>query len=234
MCCSHAGETVIPGAGTRWTHLHRDGGSARGHPREDDPSAVADSAGASDDPDELPWQLIYIGDPGMVDRLRRQGRAHHRTVQQAIEGNGLPEIEGSAARSWEHEPPNEHIAAASADLDAADALWAEGSHALAVDALAASADLAMASGDHWRAAILRVERANKLRRLRRFAEAAASVEAALTDFPAFKQALHMSAVVGLDAGDPNHAIGSWSRLLKLDRKYPKLCDWLVRAESDKV
>lgn len=53
----HPGETVIPGAGTRWGHLHRDGGSTFGHPHPENPSALAEGVDAADDEDELPWQV---------------------------------------------------------------------------------------------------------------------------------------------------------------------------------
>ena len=52
----HEGETVICGAGEKWTHLHRPDGPA--------PDAELD------DEEELPWQVIYIGDWGMVRNLR--------------------------------------------------------------------------------------------------------------------------------------------------------------------
>jgi len=81
----HAGETVIPGAGTRWQHVHRpskrereerDRRKATGEPDPTPEGAVA----AGDDEDELPWQVIFIGDENV--------RAPPRTLDPAPESPG--------------------------------------------------------------------------------------------------------------------------------------------------
>ena len=60
----HVGETVIPGAGAAWEHLHRSA------PFGPVPSRSAGEGAVDERPvdaeDELPWQVIYIGDPNMV------------------------------------------------------------------------------------------------------------------------------------------------------------------------
>jgi hypothetical protein len=60
----HLGDTVIPGAGAAWEHLHRTA------PFGPVPSRSAGEGAVDERPvdaeDELPWQVIYIGDPNMV------------------------------------------------------------------------------------------------------------------------------------------------------------------------
>ena len=62
----HEGATVIPGAGLDWQHLHRSGWQGTGS----NPHAAAVSE--EDDMDELPWQIIFIGEslhPRLCRRL---------------------------------------------------------------------------------------------------------------------------------------------------------------------
>ena len=52
----HEGATVIPGSGRDWVHLHRKGRQGAGS----NPHAAA--LAEVDDLNELPWQIIFIGD----------------------------------------------------------------------------------------------------------------------------------------------------------------------------
>lgn len=177
-------------------------------------------------------QLIYIGDPGMVERLRQQGRQHKHTVAAAIEGQNLPELTGSdTALSWDQTPPANANAGVEADLIHADALWIDGKREAAVTALEEAAALAAADSP-WKAAILHTVKVDRLRMQRNFPAAIDLVKTVLHSFPAFKRALHVAGMVSLDAGNPMAASSHWTQLLKLDRKYPQLCDWLVRAAVD--
>jgi len=50
---SHEGETILPGSGTRWAHVHQEGG------QESERRDVSAEGGGDDDM-ELPWQIIGI------------------------------------------------------------------------------------------------------------------------------------------------------------------------------
>ena len=54
----HEGDTIIPGAGTRWKHLHRGAGVDAPKTATKDGNSVADPEVKEDDMDELPWQVI--------------------------------------------------------------------------------------------------------------------------------------------------------------------------------
>ena len=66
------GRTLIEGAGDSWSHSHR--------PSPYERTAAEDVAAGDDDDDvnELPWQVIYIGDRNMVWNLVNQRRHHER------------------------------------------------------------------------------------------------------------------------------------------------------------
>ena len=81
----HAGDTVIPGAGDSWSHSHR--------PSPYERTAAEDmAAGDDDDVNELPWQVIYIGDRNMVWNLVNQRRHHNAVIRNAIAGNAVSEF----------------------------------------------------------------------------------------------------------------------------------------------
>ena len=81
----HAGDTVIPGAGDSWSHSHR--------PSPYERTAAEDMAtGDDDNVDELPWQVIYIGDRNMVWNLVNQRRHHNAVIRNAIAGNLVSEF----------------------------------------------------------------------------------------------------------------------------------------------
>lgn len=166
----------------------------------------------------------------MVERLRRQGRHHQETVAMAIEGVNLPEISGSTnVVSWEHAPPGDITTKVQADLARIDEMWLEGQHDAALQTLTD----AETGASSWESAILTVAKADRLRMLRQFSLAVEAINIALSAFPAFKQALHVAGTIHLDAGDADASTRIWSQVLKLDRDYPHLCEWLARAAVDK-
>ena len=73
----HRGETVLPGSGDDWRHLGRGGDLGD----RDERASVA--AGGEDDWSQLPWQVIYIGDPDMVNQLRRRPASTDSTAVRA-------------------------------------------------------------------------------------------------------------------------------------------------------
>ena len=96
----HVGNTVIPGAGTSWTHLHRqhvpgpddpyDLSRPQGGVLDGEDGEVSTGDDVVDDLEELPFQVIYVGDEAMLQRLRNGRRWHKRKVRNALAGNGLP------------------------------------------------------------------------------------------------------------------------------------------------
>ena len=76
---------MIPGAGDSWSHSHRPSPYER---------TTAEDVGKGDDDDvnELPWQVIYIGDRNMVWNLVNQRRHHNAVIRNAIAGNLVSEF----------------------------------------------------------------------------------------------------------------------------------------------
>jgi len=114
---AHKGDTVIPGAGHRWWHLHRPSLGAKPveevvwyDAREDEYETAAEDEdefeargraqrsgerrelieAQPDDEDELPWQIIALLDFGVVQDLRAARRNHERQINAAKAGKNLP------------------------------------------------------------------------------------------------------------------------------------------------
>ena len=79
----HAGETIIPGAGKKWSHLHRYQRSTAFRDSGDS-AAKGPPASREEDLNELPWQVIFISSPRKVWAYRQEEAEHYRTVQLAI------------------------------------------------------------------------------------------------------------------------------------------------------
>lgn len=69
------------------------------------------------------------------------------------------------------------------------------------------------------------------RRNREFDEAIADLDSALRLFPRYKRALFRRAACLLEAGQAEKAIDGFKDLYRVDRDWPMLSDWLVRAYS---
>eukprot|EP00928_Gymnodinium_smaydae_P092152 TRINITY_DN75969_c0_g1_i1.p1 TRINITY_DN75969_c0_g1~~TRINITY_DN75969_c0_g1_i1.p1 ORF type:complete len:752 (-),score=66.90 TRINITY_DN75969_c0_g1_i1:320-2575(-) len=85
--------------------------------------------------------------------------------------------------------------------------------------------------DRWGQAQLYSDRAVVSRRLRMFSDALADLDASLAIFPRYARALFRRGVVLLELGQPNDAINGFEQLLRVDRRWPQLCEWLARAHS---
>ena len=136
--------------------------------------------------DELPWQVIYIGDPNMVDRLDRGARYHAEHVRQAREGRRLPEPPSRG--STEQRPPSkgepgfDQSGAGPEDSPAAkaaalgDAALEAGDYAAAAESFRkALAAITSVPNGGWGEAALRCKRASTLRVLTDFAGAEAEL-----------------------------------------------------------
>jgi len=90
----------------------------------------------------------------------------------------------------------------------------------------------MTVGDaKWARAELYANRASCHRRAREFQRAVEDLDVALGLFPRYKRALFRRGVCLLEAGVAEKAVDSLEGLLVLDRAWPNLCEWLVRAHA---
>ena len=101
----HKGNTIVPGAGISWKHLHRSnkaaegggGGSARrlgGDIRRGSQIVKAD-----DNEDELPWQVIAVLDYDILRQLVGGAEYHKQKMSEAKAGRGV--VEAPALTSLE-------------------------------------------------------------------------------------------------------------------------------------
>lgn len=81
-----------------------------------------------------------------------------------------------------------------------------------------------------RAAIL-TDRAGCLRRARRLDDAVMDLDGALRLFPRYSRALFRRAACLLESGKADEAVEGFKDLYRVDRDWPNLSDWMVRAYS---
>jgi hypothetical protein len=86
---THEGDTLIPGAGVRWSHA-TSGAVGDGHI----PDATSLVAGRSEEEleDELPWQLIALLDAAITRDLLRSHAWREHKVERARNGEDLPKL----------------------------------------------------------------------------------------------------------------------------------------------
>ena len=86
---THEGDTLIPGAGVRWSHA-TSGAVGDGHI----PDATSLVAGKSEEEleDELPWQLIALLDASITRDLLRSHAWREHKVERARTGQDLPRL----------------------------------------------------------------------------------------------------------------------------------------------
>ena len=229
----HHGDTLIPGAGRRWAHLHR---QSRVPQTEATGSGVGGGSGGSssnfvvwptsggDDSDELPWQMIGLGDRGRMEALRRQAQQHDArtaTARERRETLAAPPSSPSAA----HSPPGGEEAYPSPD--GVTALLEEDQ----IGAAKALATAAATTSTGWEAAVWHLRAARILRRQRHFPAAAAAVASATGLFPLFRAAIFERALLHLDEGSPNGALSALTQLHRMEPDWPELIHWLVRVHA---
>jgi hypothetical protein len=83
----------------------------------------------------------------------------------------------------------------------------------------------------WGRAEALVARAACFRRDRKLDFAVADCDQALTVFPRYPRALFRRAVCLMEKQMPKEAQQAFEQLLRVDRKWPKLLDWLIRAAA---
>ena len=94
----HPGETIIPGAGLKWSHLHRYRRTSTFRDNSDPAiTRLLPALKEEDNLDELPWQVIFLSNPQKVWAYRHEEAEHRRTVRMAITVRDRPPIERVAA-----------------------------------------------------------------------------------------------------------------------------------------
>jgi len=212
----HDGETILPGSGTRWSHVHRDGANS-------DSTQLQENAQGDDDL-ELPWTIVGIMGEDMLNNLRNHHRHFNEEVRRAKLGHDLPQIHGPG--SAEDGPP-EGIGKVPEAEDA----FHSGKYSKAAELYAtALADEAVkATPNNWAKAVLHMSKAACHRRQREFDLASAELGRATNLYPRYKKGIFERAMLHLDKGDSHKALQDLQRLLGLDREWPQISDWLVRA-----
>ncbi|CAK0843434.1 unnamed protein product, partial [Prorocentrum cordatum] len=87
------------------------------------------------------------------------------------------------------------------------------------------------SDDRWGRATLLTSRAACHRRARDLRLALKDLDGALGLFPRYARAMFRRGVCLLEAGSSKDAVRAFQQLLRVDRHWPGLCDWLVRAHA---
>lgn len=82
----HDGDTIIPGAGVRWKHVHRGAAPATSTSTSTSSAVATVSGEEEDDEDELPWQVIAILDVETVQDLLWSSQCRQEKVRAAKAG----------------------------------------------------------------------------------------------------------------------------------------------------
>ena len=230
----HEGDTIIPGSGTSWKHVHRPSPHA-GRPRRrttssnnnNDNSNAVKIINESDDLEELPWSMVAIMGEDMLNQLRRRERHRRRRIQLAEIGHGLPSF---GAGSEETQPDknvnmdDEFIhqtlykeANQFFDYKAFDAAITTYYKILKKNVITKSSHLNM-----WGHVWIKKKIAAAARRLKDFNLAKRELENALRIYPRFKDAVFQLGVTLFDSGDYKAALHNFEKVLKLDRSHPDL------------
>ncbi|CAK9013571.1 unnamed protein product [Durusdinium trenchii] len=223
----HDGDQLIPGSGHRWSHVHRTK-SAQPDPKAG--SAVAHAM--EDDEEELPWQLVGVGEEDMLRRLKRYFTFYKHEVQAAIDGQKLPKLPvgGKGTATSPPEGFQAPKAALPGEEDGTDTCL-EGSASL--ENAEAELQGPKLKSDHWSVAMLQLRRAICYRRRREFQLANDAVDASLVLYPRYAAAIEELGKLQVDQGLYERAIHSFETLLRVDRKRPFVGDWLVRVHGHK-
>jgi tetratricopeptide (TPR) repeat protein len=225
---AHEGDTIIPGSGTSWKHVHRPSplaDRARRSSSNSNNNNAVQMVNGSDDLEELPWSMVAIMGEDMLNQLRRRERHRRRRIQLAEIGHGLPTF---GPGSQETEPginmDDEFIHQTlykKANELFENKKYEDAKHIyddiLKKKTLTKSLHLNM-----WGHAIIKTKIAASARRLKDFDAAKQELANALRIYPQFKNALFQLAVTAFDSGDYDGAIHNFEKVLKLDRSYQDL------------
>ena len=216
----HAGNTIIPGAGRKWRHVHRPAPNTEVRGPD---SQVSERH--EDDVGELPWQVIAILGKEMLEKLRRRKSYYDHNIRRALGANSLPPVVGPANENSPPEfyaaPERAQIACEDGEVDKALEIF---NHEISRSSVA----------DPWRHAVMLLHASRCARRNilhRKLDVAIAYLESALKIFPRFTQAIFEQATALIETGQAKLSIRKLQHILRIDRHWPNLLDWLVRAHS---
>lgn len=256
---SHIGDTIVPGSGKRWKFVHRGqprpkhGGDSTTDTSEEDEQQMVERG--DEDEDQLPWQLIAILSADMLQKLRRHYRYYDYECRAARSGHGLPEIEAGPYASMVEEPPQSLLDAnacwepaieARAAFEAGRWAKAQAAYESIVDGLETEKDGTSTESwrddeatktGKWRRAFFSLQLASCMRRARsdpsNSKAAKKYARRALKIFPCYKAALFELGMIMMDWGDGHYgdAVKSFERVLRLQRDYPSVDRWLLRAHA---
>jgi hypothetical protein len=155
-----------------WQHLHRltkqEHMEKKARQAAGQAEAEADgSIARADDEDELPWQVIFIGDENMVERLRNGYRYYQQNIRMTIGGATCEQRPGGCQ---EEECPFDLPVVLEAEQHLEESNWVEAAAAYAAERSKDCADCPREAEfrkwPKWREATLRVAEARCLRRAR--------------------------------------------------------------------
>jgi len=181
---------------------------------------------APNDEDELPWQVIFIGDEKMVNDLRH-GHLQHTRHQQMATGNGFDCRERPQGCEQEEPPQHEYV-----PIPDVSEYVEEGRFSECVDAIDNEMASSSGQGGRWRLAELHRAKCMCLRKNKDYVGAIKACMIATIDMPRYKQGIFETALTVLDAGRPAVAIAALDRLLRLDRNWPMIDYWITLAQSN--
>eukprot|EP00439_Symbiodinium_sp_Y106_P052141 s522_g6.t5 len=220
----HDGDTYIPGAGTRWSHVHRTK-EAKSNPQ----AGTSVAAAEEDDEEELPWQVVGINGLDMLQKLKRYFAFYKHEVQNAIEGRNLPPLPMGGMGLQTSPPEGKDLPQAALAMEDGPDGCAEG--AASVSEAEAELQKTRAAKDHWASAALLVRVGACLRWSREFEAAEKAVRGALDLFPRYAAALDELGRLQLDMGLYAQSLRTFETLLRVDRTWSTVSDWLVRTAT---
>ena len=168
-------------------------------------------------------QVVAIMSEDRMEELREQLRRHEASVHESIASLHTPLL--TAGATAEHGPPPQYSDREGPDV----ADCAQDRHKTeALDQLGAALGQAT---DAWHRAVLHRHRGECHRHASEPDPALRDLAAALAAQPLYKDAHFAQGLALLDGGRPLDAIAAFEVLLAIDREWPGLDRWLLRAHA---
>ena len=225
----HAGDTVIPAAGTKWQHLFRHGATR--------------VPGVADDTDELPWQVVFLHTREKVQEFRQREAEYHENIARALAGRGLPptspcqgmvaddgsclveEDPNRGRMGWDSstgQPAGPLIRSELPPTLEANEAFSNGKYKRSAELFAAARAAGCESctsplSSAWHDTVTHSREAEAHRLAGDNGQALRSARLALKNFPRYRPALIQRGLALLGAGRPATAVRMWEQLLALER-----------------
>ncbi|KAK3253743.1 hypothetical protein CYMTET_37015 [Cymbomonas tetramitiformis] len=196
-------------------------------PGEENAGQTASDTPSADDTEELPWQVVAIMSEDKMQEMQQRQNHRDQSLRTALNGVGLAVLPPGSSEAAPPPPPP-GVETRSAAWVSAEAAHSDRRFEDAAE-LYREAALAQPEADHWPRATLSVLSASCHRRAGNPLAALAAASEALSLFPQYKSALHEKGLALLEAGRPGQAVEELEKLLRVDRSWPDLSEWLVRG-----